>query len=413
MAYSELIKKFNKIRDYMRDFYVYGFKSREDYTRKSARSYDDERRRIESWLGDYMKFHQTPDGKNVFLSIDSRVTRHNPLYKAWKTKTFTDGDITLHFLVMDILATGQAMSLTEIEDEIVAYSGHSRIFDNSTIRKKLNEYVKEGLLIKEKCGKKVLYKRPEDGQIPDSDILDYFSEVAPCGLIGSYLLDKVDDHKECFAFKHHYITASLDSQVLYGILEAIHDKKSIFLETFNPKKDKSTEIHVIPLRVLISVQSGRQYLMAYAPTFREMRSYRLDKIVTVKIDKKAEDFDGLLAELDRMQAHMWGASTSSRSGEPMEHIEFTITYEDWETHIPKRLEREKRIGQVDHIDKNTSRFRADVYDASELIPWVRTFICRITHISISNKELEERFKEDLRQMYQMYDLEGGDDLGIS
>ena len=99
MAYSELIKNFNKIRDYMRDFYVYGFKSRDDYTKKSARSYDDEKRRIESWLGDYMKFHQTADGKNVFLSIDSRVTRHNPLYKAWKTKSFTDGDITFILLL--------------------------------------------------------------------------------------------------------------------------------------------------------------------------------------------------------------------------------------------------------------------------------------------------------------------------
>ena len=64
MAYSELIKNFNKIRDYMRDFYVYGFKSRDDYTKKSTRSYDDEKRRIESWLGNYMKFHQTADGKN-------------------------------------------------------------------------------------------------------------------------------------------------------------------------------------------------------------------------------------------------------------------------------------------------------------------------------------------------------------
>lgn len=36
MAYSELIKNFNKVRDYMRDFYVYGFKSREGYTKKSA-----------------------------------------------------------------------------------------------------------------------------------------------------------------------------------------------------------------------------------------------------------------------------------------------------------------------------------------------------------------------------------------
>ena len=55
MAYNELVKNFNRIRDYMREFYIYGFKSRDEYTKKSARSYDDERRRLESWLGDYMK----------------------------------------------------------------------------------------------------------------------------------------------------------------------------------------------------------------------------------------------------------------------------------------------------------------------------------------------------------------------
>ena len=34
MAYSELIKNFNRIRDYMREFYVYGFKSRDEFIRK-------------------------------------------------------------------------------------------------------------------------------------------------------------------------------------------------------------------------------------------------------------------------------------------------------------------------------------------------------------------------------------------
>ena len=69
MAYNELIKNFNKVRDYMRDFYIYGFKSREDYTRKSTRSYDDEKRRIESWLGEYMKFRQDADGKKYFCQL--------------------------------------------------------------------------------------------------------------------------------------------------------------------------------------------------------------------------------------------------------------------------------------------------------------------------------------------------------
>lgn len=66
MAYSELIKSFEIIRDYMREFYIYGFKSREEYTKKSARSYDDKRRRIESWLGGYMSFRHTAEGENVF-----------------------------------------------------------------------------------------------------------------------------------------------------------------------------------------------------------------------------------------------------------------------------------------------------------------------------------------------------------
>lgn len=51
MAFNELIKNFDNIRQLMRDFYVFGFKSRADFADKSARSYDNERRRIESWLG--------------------------------------------------------------------------------------------------------------------------------------------------------------------------------------------------------------------------------------------------------------------------------------------------------------------------------------------------------------------------
>lgn len=79
MAFSEVIKNFNDVRDYMREFYVYGFKNRSEFTRKSLRTYDNVKRRVESWLGDYMHFLNTADGKNVFLSIDSRSSSHNPL----------------------------------------------------------------------------------------------------------------------------------------------------------------------------------------------------------------------------------------------------------------------------------------------------------------------------------------------
>ena len=74
MPFNELIKNFNIIREYMRNFYVYGFDSRDDYDKKSARTYDDAKRRIESWLSDYMQYRQEANGKKVFISVDTRST---------------------------------------------------------------------------------------------------------------------------------------------------------------------------------------------------------------------------------------------------------------------------------------------------------------------------------------------------
>ena len=170
-SYNELIKNFERIRGYMREFYVYGFKSRNDYDKKSARSYDDERRRLESWLGDYMRFERNRDGKNMFISIDSRITVHNPLYRAFKAKSFTDRDITLHFIIFDILYDSTIkMTLPEILDtidnEYLCDFSEPMVFDESTVRKKLKEYVEEGIICTEKDGRTVFYYRaPDDVKI--------------------------------------------------------------------------------------------------------------------------------------------------------------------------------------------------------------------------------------------------------
>lgn len=106
---------------------------------------------------------------------------------------------------------------------------------------------------------------------------------------------------------------------------------------------------------------------------------------------------------------MWGVSTQGRSGRRTEHVEFTVRYGDNEEYIHHRLEREKRCGTVEKIDGNTSRFSAEVYDASEMIPWIRTFICRIADISFSDPGTEAQFRRDLKEMYRLYGLEGGEE----
>ena len=409
-AYSELIKNFEKIRAYMRDFYVYGFKSRDEYQTKSARSYDDERRRIESWLGDHMSFVRTPEGKNVFISIDSRTIRHNPFYNAWKAKSFTDGDVTLHFIIFDLLCDPSVrMTVTEIlsaiDETYLAGFAEPMLFDESTVRKKLKEYCEAGIVIAEKEGRKMYYRRAEDTDVSSlSELLHFFSEVAPCGVIGSYILDKEQSDTDVFTFKHHYITSAIDSGILAALFAAMREKRAVTVSNLSRRKDQPRLNRIVPLRVFISVQSGRQHLIAYLPEYNHFQSYRVDYLSNIKLEDPTPRFDELRAELDRMQNHMWGVSVKrNKWGEDrLEHVEFTVKVNDNEEYIVRRLEREKRVGTVEKLDEHTYRFSADVYDSSEMIPWVRTFICRIVDMKFSNRIQENKFKEDLDALYHMY-----------
>ena len=85
-------------------------------------------------------------------------------------------------------------------------------------------------------------------------------------------------------------------------------------------------------------------------------------------------------------------------------MEFTLRIDKGEEYIVRRLEREKRVGKVECIDEHTYRFSADVYDSSEMLPWIRTFICRIEQMNFSNRTVENRFKQDLESMYRMYGI---------
>jgi len=409
-SYNELIKNFERTRAYMREFYVYGFKSREEYNKKSARSYDDERRRMESWLGDHMSFVRTPEGKSVFISIDSRNICHNPFYKPWKAKSFTDLDVTLHFIVFDILHSPEiSMTVNEIMDvideEYLSGFDSPIMFDESTVRKKLKEYSEAGIITVEKIGRRSYYRRSETTDITElDDAIHYFSEVLPCGVIGSFILDKTEADSDAFGFKHHYITSAMDSGELAELFTAMRKKCVVTVSNLSRRKSEPERYRLIPLRIFISVQNGRQHLIAYNSEYNCMSSYRIDYLSDVIIEEPTPRFDELRSMLSDMQENMWGVNVRKGNAE-LEHIEFTVRVNEDEEHIVRRLEREKRVGRVEKIDENTYRFSADVYDTNEMVPWVRTFICRITQLKITNREVEKRFKEDLEEMYRMYGVD--------
>ena len=419
MAYSELIKDFERIRSYMREFYVYGFKSRGQYDGKSARSYDNERRRIESWLGEYMAFRQDASGKNVFLSVDSRQIAHNPLHKAFKAKSFTDKDITLHFYLLDILAGGEALTCGEIVSRIASeylsrFQG-SFPLDESTVRKKLREYEGLGLLCARKKGREVLYQRADDGRISLAswaEALAFYSEQDPAGVIGSFLMDKLDKTSDAFRFKHHYILHALDSDILCRLLQAIDEQRAVELTIKSLRSGRDYQRTVCPLKIYVSTQTGRQYLLGYHYRGKRMSFFRLDAIKKAELGSAEKNYAAWLERQARFDRHLWGVSCGpygNMGRSAPEHIEMTVHTGPGEDFIVQRLEREKRHGTVERLDRHTCRFTADVYDASEMLPWLRTFMGRIVDLQCSSRTVTETLREDLRRMNALY---GGDDDAV-
>ena len=409
MAYSELIKSFEKIRGYMREFYVYGFKSREDFTSKSSRSYDNERRRIESWLGDYMAFRQDANGKAVFLTVDNRGIPHNPLFRAYKAKSFTANDITLHFYLMDLLSDGNPRSIRQVMDDLL--EEYYRRFedaelpDESTIRKKLKEYTELGLITSAKQGKETIYRRATDAVALDTwrDAIAFFSEADPMGVIGSYLLDKTERQPDVFSYKHHYLLYALDSEILCSLLAVIREHPAAEITSFVVRRQEERTNTVLPVKIYVSTQTGRQYLLAYHYRLRRPMFFRIDSIRSIKPGAVENRLDKYGSFHDKLKENLWGVSLGA--GYSLDHIEMTVKVAPGEGYIVDRLQREKRCGRIEAIDSATYRFIADVFDASELMPWIRTFIGRIEKFECSNQAAQRRFFEDLDAMRELY---GGD-----
>lgn len=401
MPYKELIKNFDNIRSYMRDFFVYGFKTREDYTKKSLRSYDNERRRIQNCLGDLLSFKQTQAGKKVFISLDGRTADRNPLYKAFKVKSFTAKDISLYFIVMDILKSGESYTLTDmlyiIDSDYLSYFREPMIFDESTLRKKLKEYESMGLLRSEKISKKVEYSLVEDDINPGKykDIIRFFTEENILGVIGSYIEDKFENSDRYLSFKNHYIMNAYDTEVIFTILTAIKNKKKVNIHDFRPGKVKE----YIPIKLYVSTQGGRNYLMCKCTEDSKFYAIRTDYIKSVSLGQKANDFSAVKERFDRISRHIWGVSYN---GGELEHFEMDIYVGKGEDYIVKRLEREKRCGNILKIDEETYRFVADVYDSYEAVPWIRTFFGRIKRLECSNKTVSDQIKIDMVKMFKMY-----------
>lgn len=405
--FRELIKSFSKSREYVRDFFVYGFKTRDEFDGWSSRTYDNERRRLESWLSDFVRQDYTEKGKNIYLSIDSNLLDTNPLYQVWKAKSFTDNDIMLHFYILDYLRESGNETADEITDGILEQYGV--VFESQMVRRKCNEYAKDGMLAKEKSGKTILYRlNPPFKELLDKypvleDAIKLYQLSSPLGIVGNTIMDNVSSYNDLFRIKHNFFVHTLEDEILLSLLQAMHEEKSVGITIKSTKSENIQTTEGVPLKIFISTRTGRRFLCLYLTERKRFTCARLDAIKEVKIKECYSDYREVSQKLEYNKNFAWGVSFQNDGQMHLEHVKLTLhIHETSEAYILNRLEREGKGGVVKHISQDTFTYETDVFDANEMLPWIRSFTGRIIDIESDCKKLNPTFKRDFATMYKMY-----------
>ena len=412
-TFNELIKNFDKIREYMRTFAIYGYKTREDFTHKSARTYDNERRRIQSYLGHYIDEQTSAQGKKLSIHFDSMLLASNPLFEGFKTKSFTKNDIMLHFILLDLLQIHPTLTLSELYEKLLTdYLDRfqlEKIIDNRTLRLKLAEYVSLGLLREEKEGKVIYYSFISSPLTTLSEhtitalnhALTFYQNIAPLGILGHLILEQSPNFKSYFTFRDIHFSHTLDDLILYELLLAMAHHKHI--EITHAGSKVST---VLPLKIVDNVDQGRRYVMAYSYKSREYKFFRLDRIVAASTLHTVDDhFNQKLSIINILLNSSWGVSFKTIDAPiALDTWELSLSIdEDFEKPLIHKIETFHKEGHFQRISKNTFSYTISVLEANEMVPWLRQFIGRIIWINCTNKEVLQRFKRDVDLMYAYYE----------
>ncbi len=425
VGYSENVKNYNSIRSTLRELYIDGYKTRNDYIsatldKESSKSVDNRIRRVLNIIKDlYSRSSFSEKGKTSYISIDSRTDTTNPLYKTFEAKSFDKAGLIMYFLIIELLSDGREYLLSDIEQKILNENNHDIMYwggqgkdetpHRDTLRNWLNKLVDCGILQKTKKGNKDVYSIVScnidwrEYALP----ISFFSEIAPLGIFGSFIEKDIIESNDTsnIIYKHHFIVSAIDTEILEILLTAIKEHKSVEIKLYK-YDDKSKEVILCtPIKVYSSTRSGRQYVLVYnnqSDAEIRFQFIRLDKIKSIRTGKSDSLFPLRLEEANELIPYIWGVKLPRKKTTPYTvsmTIAVKLSGDKPETYIVDRLRKEGRGGIVKIIDDSSCRYEKKVFCPEEMLPWIRTFYGRILAFDCDDPAMGRIVIDDIKEMY--------------
>ena len=282
------------------------------------------------------------------------------------------------------------------------------------------------------------------------ECIKFFSETAPLGVVGFFVLRKFENFRSNLAFKHNYLYRALNDFNIIDLLFAIENKKWVLLEYRNAapafledNQDLAeqtigniTNKICMPLEIRESTTDGKQFLLAYNPYTHSIEVIRIDFIERITFGNYSESEElTIVKEIEYAKNRLpyvmntdipiisGGNVRINNEGKevkwPENIVEVVLFYNEKEGFIPRKVKRELALSKEDAIikgkkfvndinfsyggndDKKFIRIVLKVAVLNDCIKWVRTFERRIIRLTINGKESLD-FRNDILKICTVY-----------
>lgn len=415
------ITSYNKLRDYLRYFFVYGCYSREDFDHIrnfSARKYDDELRRIRTILGEEYLNELTKDRKKyVQLDFSYYEIVENYLVETYLIRNYTHLSLSIFFNIYIILWENGALTLDEINELIEGKISIERDF-TSTTRRILEDMVSKGFIEKARddSRNRIVYRNKGDifKGLSDEELerlyiaICYYSQVKYPFSLARHLKDSIyrymkyvrnldlDELDNLFLFKYSNFQQAIDEDLVWK-LEHIIDKGHKVKLLYFLCENKEEEIVGIPLNIIWDNHYGKWYLNIIKEGEENITMLKVQDIIEVETleDKIShKQLEDILTKL---------ANQKDRELKKVEVI-FQVEEFNKRNFLLDKVQRENLKGEIEILDDCTFKYTIYARDWDRLKPWIMSFGHRAKIVENEDHSLYQDIKKEWTEMGELYGI---------
>ncbi len=410
------ITSYEKLRNYLRYFFIYGCYSREDFDDIkyfSSRKYDEELRRIREVLGDeYLKEINKGREKYVRLDYSYYDTVENYLVETYLIRNYTHLSLSIFFNSYIAIWENEELTLDEINEIIEGKISIERDF-RSTTRRILEDMVSKGIIDKNRISNRVLYIRKEDifKEISDDEMeklyfaVCYFSQVQYPFSVGRYLKDSIyryikymrniDNIGNLFLFKYSNFQQAIDEDIIWKLEHIMRNRNKVCLK-YLKDNNKFKKIVGVPLKIIWDNNYGKWYVKVITDE-NELFILRVQDIMEIKELKDKISDEELKQFLNKLN------NIENKNVEEVK-ILFQVESFNKRNFLIDKVRRANIRGEIELIDDYSFVYEIYIKDWKRLKPWILSFGHRAKVLEGYNDSLYEDIKNEWLEMGEMYGI---------